>query len=299
LRPIRKVAFALKPKTTHEFSSILPNLTNFLRNRRISVSFRICDKERVHKILKSDTRNIEFVDDNEIHDDNDVIISLGGDGTLIGISRLAKKTSPPVLGINMGHLGFITEFAKSEFFDQLPEILSGRYTVLKLPLFEVKLVSKGKKRFSGHFLNDAVISKNDISRMFSLSVLTENDHISNLSGDGLILASPVGSTAYSLAAGGPIVHPQVDAILVTPICPHSLNHRPLVLPGNLKIFVKPGNNVEDDVILTLDGQEAIKVDPRDEIIIKKSSSRFVKIIQNPERTYFHTLKTKFTHGRRE
>ena len=133
--------------------------------------------------------------------------------------------------------------------------------------------------------------------MFSLSVEGNNSHIYNLSGDGLIVSSPIGSTAYSLAAGGPIIHPSTKSFVLTPICPHSLTHRPFVLPNDYNLKIKT-SSIVDSVIITLDGQEAVKINENHNISISKSRTRYCNIICNPNRNYFQTLREKFTHGKR-
>lgn len=295
---IKNVSIVLKPKVNNDFELILPNLVSWLTRRKKHIFFLNKEKERLTKILKSEIKNVSFLDDSEIHENSDLIITLGGDGTLIGVSRNVKKNSPPIFGVNMGHLGFITEFSKSEFFDELESTLKGNFDLTNLSLHQVEIFNKEKSIFKGYFLNDVVINNNQISRMLTLSVESDGEHIYNLSGDGLIISSPIGSTAYSLAAGGPIIHPFVNAITLTPICAHSLTHRPLVVPDTSSIQVKALRS-EDSLKITLDGQEAVVVSALETIRITKAKSKIVKLVKNPNRTYFRTLKEKFTHGARE
>lgn len=294
---IQNVGVLLKPHHVTEYTSVLPNLHSWLKRRKINLHFNEIDKERIEKIFGPKSKGINFLSVKELHNTMDINISLGGDGTLLGFGRVADRKSAPVLGVNMGNLGFITEYPKSEFFEGLAMIINNKFEFHKVPLFKVQ-VHKGKEKlFESHFLNDLVINKNDISRMFSLSVENKEEHIYNLSGDGLIVSSPIGSTAYSLAAGGPIINPEVSALVLTPICPHSLTHRPIVINDKQMINVKIPSRSEA-VMITLDGQEMFEVSSRCHISIIKSSSRFLKLIDNPQRTYFQTLKEKFTHGRR-
>jgi NAD+ kinase len=198
----------------------------------------------------------------------------------------------------MGHLGFITEFSKVEFFDQLEEAIKGNYKITSLSLYQVEVLKKNKCIFKAHFLNDLVINNNQISRMLTLSVESEGEHIYNLAGDGLIISSPIGSTAYSLAAGGPIINPKVNAITLTPICAHSLTHRPLVIPDGSSVSVKAAR--PDEMIkLTLDGQQAHVITSQETVRITKKKSINVRLVKNPDRSYFRTLKEKFTHGTRD
>lgn len=292
----KTVSIVIKPKVLAAFSSILPNLCSWLHRRKISVNFLDSEEKRLNSIFKTLPKYISLVDMKEIHA-SDLIISLGGDGTLIGVSRLCTKNSPPVLGVNMGRLGFITEFSRAELFDQLEIILKKNVEISKVHLYKTTVIRKDKKNFQGFFLNDAVVSKHEISRMFALAIESNNEHLFDISGDGLIISSPIGSTAYSLAAGGPIIHPFVNGITLTPICPHSLTHRPLIVPDNLGIDVRIPPST-DNINLTLDGQVFFNVESRDIIKIQKSKTRYMKLINNPDRTYFQTLKDKFTHGRR-
>lgn len=293
----KNILIILKPKVISDFSNILPNLTSWLHRRKKNIFFIDSELNRINKIYPKVPDYFSFLPEVQIHKRPDLIITLGGDGTLIGVARCATKSSPPIFGVNMGRLGFITEFSKIEFFDSLSETLNGRSQILKRNLFQAEVLKKGKSVFKGTFLNDAVINKNNISRIFSLSIETESEMISNLSGDGLIVSSPIGSTAYSLAAGGPILHPDVNALLITPICPHALTHRPLVLPNKHPIIIKTPSK-ENSTFLTLDGQEVIDLSGGSTIKITHSRAKFIKMIVNSDRTYYQTLKDKFQHGRK-
>lgn len=297
---LKNISIVLKPKVNSDFESILPNLASWLFRRKKTISFLIKEKERIHKIFKGDVKNLNFIAENELHSDSDLIITMGGDGTLIGVCRNTTKKSPPIFGVNMGHLGFITEFSKAEFFDQLEATLKGNFEITQLCLYQVEVFSKKKDKpsFKGYFLNDVVVNNNQISRMLTLSVESDGEHIYNLAGDGLIISSPIGSTAYSLAAGGPIIHPSVNAITLTPICAHSLTHRPLVIPDHSYVVIK-ATRPDESIKLTLDGQQAVVLDSHDIIKVTKKKSKVVRLIKNPGRTYFRTLKEKFTHGARE
>lgn len=296
----KNISIVLKPKVLSDFESILPNLASWLWRRKKTISFLDKEKERIQKIFKGDIKNLNFIAEDDLHSLSDLIITMGGDGTLIGVCRNIKKDSPPIFGVNMGHLGFITEFTKAEFFDQLEETLKGNFKITQLCLYQVEVFSKRNKNptFKGYFLNDVVVNNNQISRMLTLSVESEGEHIYNLAGDGLIVSSPIGSTAYSLAAGGPIIHPFVNAITLTPICAHSLTYRPLVIPDNSSVIIKAAK-VEESIKLTLDGQQQVTLDSNDLIKVTKKKTKIVRLIKNPHRSYFRTLKDKFTHGARE
>ena len=298
LAQLKNITIVLKPKVTAEFESILPNLAMWLHRRKKLVTFLTKEKERLNIIFKGNLNNLNFVEEKELHKETDLIITMGGDGTLIGVSRNVKKNSPPIFGVNMGNLGFITEFSKVEFFDQLENTIKGNYKLTSLPLYQVEVIKNNEVTFKGPFLNDLVINNNLVSKMLTLTVESEGEHIYNLSGDGLIISSPIGSTAYSLAAGGPIISPSVNAITLTPICAHSLTHRPLVIPDNSSVTVK-ATKPNEVIKLTLDGQEDVVVSSQEKIKISKRKTLHVKLIKNPDRTYFRTLKEKFTHGMRD
>jgi NAD+ kinase len=157
---------------------------------------------------------------------------------------------------------------------------------------------KNKVHFKDFFFNDAVLAKNDIARMITLRAEMGNEHIYNIRGDGIIISTPMGSTAYSMAAGGPIVHPDVKGIILTPICPHSLIHRPFVIPDTAPISLKllPPHH---SVTLTLDGQVAINIDEQDVVVINSSRMKKVSLVKNPERLYFETVSEKFVSGKKD
>jgi NAD+ kinase len=290
--PAKIIGITLKPNSTPEFYNILPNLCSWLLRRKRQVVFREEDKQRISKFFKSKSiDNFLFWDSKNFHDDVDMMLSLGGDGTLIGVCRRINAKIP-VLGINLGRLGFITEFNKNEYFDRLGDIIDGKYEVNCKPLFHVSVIRKDKVHFKDYFFNDAVLAKNDIARMIYLRAEMGEEHIYNLSGDGIIISTPMGSTAYSMAAGGPIVHPGVRALILTPICPHSLIHRPFVIPDNSPITLRimPPHH---SITLTLDGQVALNIDEQDIVQINGSKMKKVSLIQNPERLYFQTIRDKF------
>jgi NAD+ kinase len=297
---LKNISIVLKPKGNIEFEGILLNLAVWLTRRKKQIYFLEKERERICKIFKGDVKNFFFLAENELHPQSDLIITMGGDGTLIGVCRNVERKSPPIFGVNMGNLGFITEFSKSEFFDQLEETLKGNFNLTQLCLYQVEVFSKKKETaiFKGYFLNEAVVNNNQVSRMLTLSVEAEGEHIYNLAGDGLIISSPIGSTAYSLAAGGPIVHPNVNAMTLTPICAHSLTHRPLVIPDTSSITIK-ALKPEESIKLTLDGQHGIVLNSNDIIKVTKKKTKIVRLIKNADRTYFRTLKEKFTYGTRE
>ena len=285
---IKKIAIVLRPKTDFSKSTFLDSLITWLTDREIGIYVLKQDEE----IIKRYPNEIEIIDKDDIYSSSDLIITLGGDGTLIGVARKCNEFSPPIFGVNMGKLGFITEFSEDEVFTNLTEVFGENFFVKKIGLFKTK-ISNAKSSF---FINDAVINKSNIRRMFSLSIEVNGEEISTISGDGLIVASTLGSTAYSLAAGGPIIESLVEAMVLTPICPHGLFHRPLVIAENsiVNIKIAPG---EEGVALTLDGQEVIDLTDKSQITIHRVKSRYAKIVYNPKIDYFKNLRRKLGHGR--
>jgi NAD+ kinase len=296
-KPIPKIiGITLKPNSTPALYELLPHLCSFLLQKKISVVFKIEERERIAKIFKSKSiSQLEFWDTKKFHSRVDLMLSLGGDGTLIGVFRRIKTTIP-VLGINLGTLGFITEFNKDEYFESLKDILAGNYTVTQKPLYNVSVLRKGKTHFKDYFFNDAVLAKNDIARMIYLRAELGEEHIYNLAGDGIIISSAMGSTAYSMAAGGPIVHPEVGGLVMTPICPHSLNHRPFVIPDTTPISLRilaPHTSLT----LTIDGQVAVNIAEDDVVQINISRPKKVLMIKNSKRFYFETIREKFINAK--
>lgn len=297
-KKIVNIGIILKPSHVDELPNILTNLIRWLNRRQKNIF--LLEKEQVRFVGKLTPKTISlvnFISEKEIFKNPDLLISLGGDGTLLGVCRKVSSRVP-VFSVNLGRLGFITEFEKGEFYEKLNIILMGKYIVFKKNLYSINIIGNATRFKKQYFFNDAVFTKNDLARMFTLSVEADGEHVYNVSGDGLIISSTYGSTAYSLAAGGPIVHPDVKALILTPICAHSLTHRPLVIPDNQELIIKVLEKI-DTVNITLDGQECINLQPKDVVIITKETKRVVSFIKNTERTYFHTLKEKFVHGRRE
>jgi NAD+ kinase len=210
-----------------------------------------------------------------------------------------KRKSVPILGINMGQLGFLTETKRTEAFERLSQLLSGEPTYYsERSLLEVTLKRKGKVVFSGPVVNDVVISKGAIARIIGMQIRIDQQVINEVRADGIIVSTPTGSTAYSLAAGGPIVEPTLPALILTPICPHSLTQRPLVVPDHKEIQIclkqRPGH-----VLLTLDGQDVVDMKEDDVVHIKRFTKHSLKILTAPSRDYFSLLREKLKFGLRD
>jgi NAD+ kinase len=237
---------------------------------------------------------IETVNQEDFQDRSDLIMVLGGDGTFLAAGKLALRKDVPILGINLGRLGFLTEITVQEIFPSLEKIRDGKTVIEIRHLLEARIRKEKEIIYCGHVINDAVLSKAGIARLLEIETRVNQHFLALFKADGLIIATPTGSTAYSLAAGGPIVFPTMEAIVMTPICPHSLNHRPLVVPDYLSISVHTVTPAKD-VSLTLDGQ-AMRVLQDGEYIEIAKSPHHLRLIKSPFKNYFDVLKSKLRWG---
>ena len=226
----------------------------------------------------------------------DFLIVLGGDGTLLSTVRDMRGESIPILGVNLGGLGFLTETTLEELYPILEGILVGKIeTESRMKLCAVVL--RGGERVGEYsVLNDVVISKSVLARIINLRNSINGSYVTTYRGDGVIVSTPTGSTAYSLAAGGPIIYPSMDSILITPICPHALTNRPLLIPDRATVEFTLESE-DSDVQLTLDGQVGRALNPFDQVIITKAQDQ-VFFIKSPFKDYFQILRTKFKWGER-
>lgn len=220
----------------------------------------------------------------------DFALSIGGDGTLLGVCRLYGLNSVPVCGINIGTLGFMADIELDELETKLGKLLEGDYQVEKRLLLAGFLQSEGHKRFLGHAINDIVLTKGGVARMLQLGLYINDTHLIDYKADGLIVSTPTGSTAYSLSAGGPIMNPNIDALLLTPICAHTLNMRPIAISDNDVVRVKIAA-VHQDIIVTLDGQESFRLLPGDEVTVAKAQE-VASIIKFEDKDYYQILRNK-------
>ncbi len=226
----------------------------------------------------------------------DLIISLGGDGTLLNIAPLVERPDVPILGVNLGGLGFITEVAAGELESVLTKSLDGDYETEKRITLEIRVQSKNGKVHKFRVLNDAVIAKGARSRIIDLETYVGDDYLCTYRADGLIISTATGSTAYSLAAGGPILEPALGAIVLTPICPHTLTHRPIVVPSTPAIHVTL-RSFGDTVILIPDGQPGVRLDNGDKVEARDYGLP-VSLIKIPSRSYYDILREKLKWGER-
>jgi len=273
-------------------SGVLGELASWLEARGITPVFdeetaRLAGVAPAHRIVPRE----------QLPEACDLVIVLGGDGTLIGMAgRIASGSADvPILGVNFGSLGFLTEITLPELFEALDQTLSGRTSVHARAMLAVRTVRSGAV-FADHVvLNDMVITKGALSRIIEIGVVVDDLPVMTIRADGLIVASPTGSTAYNLAAGGPIVHPSVDAMLLTPIAPHTLTNRPIVIPGGSHVQVRPIMDAQDEVFVTFDGQSGFPL-KRDDLVSIRRAARPIRVIKSARRTYFELLREKLKWG---
>jgi NAD+ kinase len=225
----------------------------------------------------------------------DLLVVLGGDGTLIHAAGLCGGREVPILGVNMGTLGFLTEFSREHVWDALDAALAGKLKPTRRLMLSAQVRRDGNTLLSGAVLNDVVISRDALSRLARLDVCVDTSEAATYEADGVIVATPTGSTAYSLSAGGPIVYPTLEAILLTPICPHALTQRPVVVPADLPIRIRLLPPAE--MFVTLDGARGRKLYPGDEVLVRTAAHRAV-LLKNPELDPFAILRQKLRWGAR-
>jgi NAD+ kinase len=249
----------------------------------------VIDDETAPSIKIDPTR---VVTRRELAHEVDVLITFGGDGTLLSAARHAPS-HVPVIGVNMGTLGFLTDISAREYQRVLDDVLSGDYRAEARSTLEILVEgAKGSRKY--RVLNDAVLNKGALARIINYTVNVDGSLLSTFRADGLIVSTPTGSTAYNLSAGGPIVHPTMRAVVITPICPHTLTNRPIVLPDNKPIELRIASP-DRKIFLTLDGQEGIPLSGSERIVIRRSRSS-VKMVLSPSKGYFAILRSKLKWG---
>ena len=232
----------------------------------------------------------------ELSGNADMIIVLGGDGTLLSVARAVGNNRVPILGINMGGLGFLTDITLSEMFPLLEEILEGNYTIRHRMLLRTTITRKNGTEKTFQALNDVVINKGALARIIDIKAAINGEYLTTYRSDGLIVATPIGSTGYSLSAGGPIVCPGVKGIIITPICPHTLTNRPILIKENDTVTLTLLSK-EDEVIVTVDGQVGHPIGYEDTVNIAKSKNSIAMIVP-PGKNYYEILRTKLKWGER-
>lgn len=258
---------------------------NSLKTVETLLDFLILNNVTVYMDSDCNFSNIVLSDTENGIKNSDVIISVGGDGTIISAAKLAFKHGVPVFGVNLGRLGFLSSVEPYET-EILKQIISGDYLIDKRMVLEIK-----DKNDTFYAINDAVISKGTISRMIDIDIFCGNNKVTNMRADGVIFSTPTGSTAYSLSAGGPVIDPTLECILTTPICPHSLSARTIVFSSNTVLNAKIDSNNCEKAFLTIDGQKAVEIDAEHTLSVQKSNY-YAHFLLPKGKTFFDTLNKK-------
>ena len=288
-----RVGIAVKPKLV-EARDTLAALAAWLRDHRVDAVWTT----EAAKLLDEGDRVVAEREQVPAH--VDVMLVLGGDGTLLSMAKAIAESGQdvPILAVNFGSLGFLTEITRPEIYAALETVLNGRATYDLRMMLRTTATRRSEPSLSHMALNDVVFTRTAISRMIELSVAVGDQFVTAVKADGLIVATPTGSTAYNLAAGGPIVHPSMDALLLTPIAPHMLTNRPIVIPTEREVRVRStSSNAGDEVYVTIDGQTGFGLQEADEITIVKAE-RPLRLIRSANRSYFEVLRQKLKWNER-
>ena len=240
--------------------------------------------------------NVKGYSRSEIPGLADMVVVLGGDGTMLNVARLVCERGIPILGVNLGGLGFITEVGRAELFDAMEKTLRGEFTIEERLMLSAGIQRHGERITEYTVLNDVVVNKGALARIIDLETYVNKTYVTTYKADGLIVSTPTGSTAYSLSAGGPVLYPTLHCIILTPICPHTLTNRPTVLPDDVLVEIVL-KSMSEDVFLTLDGQVGFSLRKDDVVEVKRSPFK-TRLLIPFERDYFHILRTKLKWGER-
>jgi len=289
---IKRIGIVLKPHQ-HDALKTLCDLTLWLSERAIEVvGSPDIERERVEHQTGCAVKEVPT---EKLAASVDLILVLGGDGTMIATARMIEDLEVPVLGINYGGLGYLTEFRIEELYSALESILAGNYRLDKRVMLRT-LHQRGDEIVNrNRVLNDVVINKSALARIIEIDTYLNDQFVNSFRADGLIVSTPTGSTAYNLSAGGPVIFPSMNAIVITPICPFTLSNRPIVVPDDAVIELRLKTD-QEDVALTLDGQVGFPLKIGDRVVIQKSRTTF-NLIQPSNRNYFDVLRDKLRWGR--
>jgi NAD+ kinase len=286
MRTIKTVGIISKPKLT-QAAQIVRGLLDWLEQR--GIGYR-CDRQTAD-YAGSDT----FFSREELPDGTDLVIVLGGDGTLLSAARFVAGRDIPLFAVNLGHLGFLTAIPVEDLYPELERAIRGEHRIGLRRMVDCELVRKGRSIASYSALNDVVVTKSELARMIDLDTHVDDHFVAAYKADGLIVSTPTGSTAYSLSAGGPVIFPSVAALCITPICPHMLTNRPVIVPENSVIQIL--NHGEDGTYLTIDGQVGEPLSRGDHIVCR-ASAKTIQLIRPPKMLFFDVLREKLKWGER-
>jgi NAD+ kinase len=285
---MRRVGIVAKPDAPRA-PEVIARLVDWLTSRGIEVTL---EKETAGIVPAA---RAAAANKAELPGLSDLLIVLGGDGTLLSMARAVGDLGVPILGVNLGGLGFMTATTLDEMLPSLEAVLDGRMVVEERLMLVARVLRNGAATCEHMALNDMVITKSAMSRIISLSVSVEGQYATAYRADGLIISTPTGSTAYSLSAGGPIVFPTADALVLTPICSHTLTNRPIVLPASHRVEVTVHSDQE--IMLTVDGQVGVGLRERDVVRIEKAAAH-MRLVRFPQKDFFSVLRTKLKWGER-
>jgi len=240
--------------------------------------------------------SLHFIPKNDFPEHVEMVIVLGGDGTLLSVAHRVWSHGIPILGVNFGGLGFLTEVSLEEIYPVLERVLKGDYQTKPRDVIQASVVRKGNTVAGFTVLNDAVINKGALARIIELEITIDDEYLTTFRSDGLIVSTPTGSTAYNLSAGGPIVYPSLHNLIITPICSHTLTNRPIVLPDDVAVRAVLKSR-QEEVTLTLDGQQGFPLEFEDVVEVRKARGQ-IHLIQSPFRDYFKLLREKLKWGER-
>jgi NAD+ kinase len=286
MQTIQTVGIISKPKIA-QAPEIVCGLLDWLAQR--GIRYR-CDRQTAEY-----TGSKTFFAREELAEGSDLLIVLGGDGTLLSAARAAANFNTPLFAVNLGRLGFLTATRLDELYPELERTLRGEHRIGRRRMVDCDLVRDEKVIASYSALNDVVVTKSELARMIDLDAHVDNHFVAAYKADGLIVSTPTGSTAYSLSAGGPVIFPSVNAFCITPICPHMLTNRPVIVPDSSVIHIL--NHGEDRTYLTIDGQVGEPLSQGDRIVCR-SSSKTIQLIRPPRMLFFDVLREKLKWGER-
>lgn len=289
---IKRIGIVIKPHQPDALKTIC-HVVQWLAERGIAV---VGGPEIERERIEHETGcAVEQLNHDELAASVELMLVLGGDGTMIATARMLGDHEVPVLGINYGGLGYLAEFRIEELYTALESILDGNYRLDRRVMLSAELVRGSEVITRMRVLNDVVINKSALARIIEIEVYLNQQFVNSFRADGLIVSTPTGSTAYNLSAGGPVIYPSMNAIVITPICPFTLSNRPLVVPDDSVIELRLKTERED-VVLTLDGQVGIPLQVDDRVVIRKSHTTF-NLVQPMNRNYFDVLRDKLRWGR--
>jgi len=289
---IKRIGIVLKPHQPDALRTIC-DLVAWLAKRNITlVGGPEIERERIEHQTGC---SVDQVNPETIAHEVDLMLVLGGDGTMIATARMIGDHEVPVLGVNYGGLGYLAEFRIEELYTALESILAGNYRLDKRVMLDVELRRDDEPPKTSRVLNDVVINKAALARIIEIETYFNRQYVNAFRADGLIVSTPTGSTAYNLSAGGPVIFPSMDVVVITPICPFTLSNRPIVVPDDAEIELLLKTDHEE-VALTLDGQVGFALEVADRVVIRKSRTTF-NLIQPSNRNYFDVLRDKLRWGR--